>query len=88
MTGVQTCALPISLARAIDLAGLNVTREPKFLAENLVIFPEAGKGPRYLFVFARPHAALVEQIVHDLNLRLSESELQEPVPADSASPAG
>src|SRR5947208_3754761 len=74
-----------SLARAIDLAGLNVTREPKFLAENLVISPETGKGPRYLFVFARPHAALVEQIVHDLNLRLSESELQEHVTADSAS---
>ena len=51
------------VARAIDLEGLNVTREPKFLAENLVIFPEAGKGPRYLFVFARPQAALVEQIV-------------------------
>jgi hypothetical protein len=77
-----------SLARAIDLAGLNVTREPKFLAENLVIFPEAGKGPRYLFVFARPQAALVEQIVHDLNLRLSESELQEHVTADSASQVG
>src|SRR5881628_1232412 len=64
------------LARAIDLEGLNVAREPKFLAENLVIFPEAGKGPRYLFVFGRPHAALVEQIVHDLNRRLNEPVLQ------------
>jgi hypothetical protein len=77
-----------SLARAIDLEGLNVIREPKFLAENLVIFPEAGKGPRYLFVFARPHAALVEQIVHDLNRRLTEPVLQEHVIADSASPIG
>ncbi len=76
------------LARAIDLEGLNVAREPKFLAENLVIFPEAGKGPRYLFVFARPHAVLVEQIVHDLNRRLSEPVLQEHVTADSASPVG
>src|SRR5207253_10447723 len=60
------------VARAIDLEGSNVAREPKFLSENLVIFPAAGKGPKYLFIFARPHAALVEQIVHDLNRRLSE----------------
>jgi hypothetical protein len=77
-----------SLARSIDLEGSNVTREPKFLAENLVILPEAGKGPRYLFVFARQHAALVEQIVHDLNRRLSELVLQEHVTADSESPVG
>jgi hypothetical protein len=76
------------VARAIDLEGLSVSREPKFLAENLVIFSEAGKGPRYLFVFARPHAALVEQIVQDLNRRLSEPALQEDVTADSASTVG
>ena len=76
------------LARAIDLEGLNVTREPKFLSENLVIFPETGKGPRYLFVFARPHATLVEQIVEDLNRRLSESVLREQVIEDSAAPVG
>ena len=62
---------------AIELDELSVTREPKFLAENLVIFPEVGKGPSYLFVFARPNAALVEQIVQDLNRRLSEPVLQE-----------
>lgn len=77
-----------SLARSIDLEGSNVTREPKFLAENLVIFPDAGKSPRYVFVFARPHATLVEQIVQDLNQRLSEPVLQEHVTADSESPVG
>jgi hypothetical protein len=41
-----------------------------------------------LFVFARPHAALVEQIVQDLNRRLSEPALQEDVTADSASSVG
>jgi Domain of unknown function (DUF4126) len=76
------------VARAIDLAGLNVAREPKFLAENLVISPEAGKGPRYLFVFARPHAALVEQIVADLHRRLSEPAIEEQVEAESVSQVG
>ncbi len=71
-------------ARAIDLEGSNVAREPKFLAENLVIFPAAGKGPKYSFVFARQQAALVEQIVHDLRRRLSEPALQEQVTAESA----
>ena len=74
--------------RAIDLEGSNVAREPKFLSENLVIFPAAGKGPKYLFVFARPHAALVEQIVQDLHRRLSEPAIQEQVTVDSESPLG
>ena len=56
-------------ARTIDLEGSVVTHEPKFLSENLVILPAGGKGPKYLFVFPRPHAALVEQIVRDLRQR-------------------
>src|SRR5256712_4601346 len=47
-------------ARTIDLEGSVVTREPKFLSENLVIFPAGEKGPKYLFIFPRPHSALVE----------------------------
>ena len=77
-----------TLSRAIDLEGSNVAREPKFLSENLVIFPEAGKGPKYLFIFPRPHAAFVELIVQDLHRRLSEPALQEPVSAESASSVG
>jgi len=61
----------------IDLEGSDVTREPKFLSENLVISPVAGKGPKCAFVFGRPHAALVEQIVKDLRERLSEPVLHE-----------
>ena len=72
-----------ALARTIDLEGLNMAREPKFLCENLVIFPAAGKGPRYLFVFSRPHAALVEQVVEDLNRRLTEPVMHEQVAAES-----
>ena len=75
-------------AGTIDLEGFDVGREPKFLSENLVIFSAGGKGPKYMFVFARPHAALVEQIVQDLHRRLSEPAIQEQVAAESASPAG
>ena len=63
--------------RAIDLEDSVVTHESKFLSENLVISPTAGGGPKYLFIFPRPHAALVEQIVRDLRQRLSEPALQE-----------
>jgi hypothetical protein len=64
-------------ARAIDLEGTIATHESKFLSENLVILPAAGGGPKYLFIFPRPHAALVEQIVQKLRHRLSQPALQE-----------
>ena len=63
--------------RTIDLEGLVVSHESKFLSEDLVILPAAGKGPKYLFMFPRSHAALVEQIVQNLSQRLSEPALQE-----------
>jgi hypothetical protein len=75
-------------AGTIDLEGSTVTHEPRFLSENLVIFPAAGKGAKYLFVFPRPDAALVEHIVRDLRERLSEPAVQEQVAADSVSPIG
>ena len=74
--------------REIDLEGSNVVREPKFLSENLVIFPAAGKGPKYSFVFPRSRAALLEQIVKDLRDQLSEPVLQEHVATESASSVG
>jgi hypothetical protein len=64
-------------ARTIDLEDSVVTHESKFLSENLVILPAAGGGPKYLFIFPRPHAALVEQIVRNLRQRLSEPASQE-----------
>ena len=63
--------------RTIDLENSVVTHESKFLSENLVISPAAGGGPKYLFIFPRPHAALVEQIVRNLRQRVSEPALQE-----------
>jgi Domain of unknown function (DUF4126) len=58
-------------AQTIDLEGSMVTHEPKFLSENLLIFPAAGKGPKYLFVFPRFQAAAVEHIVQGLRVRLA-----------------
>jgi Domain of unknown function (DUF4126) len=65
------------LARTIDLEGSVVDHEPRFLFENLVISPAAGKGPRYSFMFPRSDAALVERIVHELTERLREPALSE-----------
>lgn len=59
-------------SQTIDLESSMVAREPKFLSENLIIFPAAGKGPKFLFIFPRSSAALVEQIVEYLRQRLAE----------------
>ncbi len=58
-------------AQPIELDGCIVAHEPKFLSENLTIFPAADKGAKYSFIFARPQAALVEEIVQDLRVRIS-----------------
>jgi hypothetical protein len=68
-------------AATIELEGSIVTHEPRFLSENLVIFPAVGRGPKYLFIFPRSHAALVERIVGYLRERLGEPGLQEQVAA-------
>ncbi len=67
------------ISQTIDLDGLVVAREPKFLSENVVIFPAAGKGPKYLFVFPRSSGALVEEIVEYCRARVAvPSSLAEP----------
>ncbi|MFN2476997.1 MAG: DUF4126 domain-containing protein [Chthoniobacterales bacterium] len=57
-------------SQTIDLDGLMVLREPKFLSDNLVIFPSTGKGPKYLFMFARSSGPVVEEIADYLRTRL------------------
>src|SRR5437879_3336264 len=64
-------------ARTIDLGDALVAHESRFLFENLVISPAAAKGQTYSFIFPRSDAAIVEQIVHDLNQQLSEPVLTE-----------
>jgi len=58
-------------AKTIELDGSMVAHEPKFLSENLIIFPKVGKGARYSFAFPRLHAALVQKIVQDLRVRVN-----------------
>lgn len=61
-----------AFSQTIDLNAMMVAHEPKFLSENLIIVPSAGKGPRYLFLFPRSRAADVEQIVENLRERLGQ----------------
>ena len=75
-------------ARTIDLEDLLVGHQPRFLFENLVLASTGGKGPNYSFIFPRPEAAIVEQIVRNLRERLSEPVLQEHIDADSTSAIG
>jgi uncharacterized protein DUF4126 len=73
-------------AQTIELEGSMVSHEPKFLSENLIIFPAVGKGAKYLFIFPRPVAAMVEQIAEDLRERLNARQPEE-VHVDPAVPA-
>jgi hypothetical protein len=70
------------VAQTIELEGMTVAREPKFLSENLVIFPAAGRGAKYSFVFPRSRAAEVERIGDYLrqNARGNSPELAEAQP--------
>jgi hypothetical protein len=72
--------------QTIDLLGSMSAREPKFLSENLLIFPAAGKGPKYLFLFPRSSAAVVEQIVEHLRERHTAPVAQE-IRAEPVTPA-
>jgi hypothetical protein len=63
-------------AQTIELDGSMVAHEPKFLSENLIISPATGRGPKYLFVFPRAQAAVVEQIANYLRERLTEPSLR------------
>ncbi len=72
------------ISQTIDLDGLVVAREPKFLSENVVIFPTAGKGPKYLFTFPRSSGALVEEIVEYCRARLAAPPVPSPKRARAA----
>ena len=77
-----------AFSQTIDLEGSMVAREPKFLSENLIIFPVAGKGPKYLFVFPRSSATTVEQITDYLRQRSTmQPSPHEEIPAEPVAPA-
>lgn len=71
-----------ALSQTIDLDGAMVAREPKFLSENLLIFPTTGKGSKYLFVFPRSSGGLVEELVEYLRARLVAAPSMAPVEAE------
>lgn len=60
------------LARTIDLEGMTISREPKFLSENLVLFREGGRGSKYIFIFPRARASQVENISRQLQKNLTK----------------
>jgi len=64
-------------SQTIDLEGSVVSHEPKFLSENLLILPAAGKGAKYLFLFPRSRAAMVEQMVSYLQERVGTPTVAE-----------
>ncbi|MEO5718518.1 MAG: hypothetical protein ABIR29_08105, partial [Chthoniobacterales bacterium] len=67
--------------QTIHLEGCTVSRDPKFLSENLVIAPD-GKGPATVFIFERGTGTRVQQIVDSMAPRSPvEVAPQEIVPA-------
>ncbi len=72
------------VCQTIDLDGLTVAREPKFISENLVIYSPTAKGSKYLFQFSRPRAAIVEKIVRYLNERHAAATMN--IPSAQARP--
>lgn len=61
------------IVRVVDLIDVTISRDPKFLSENLVIFAGSGSASKNLFVFPRTRAPLVERIVEDLRERMQRS---------------
>ena len=76
-----------SIYQTIDLEGYVVAREPKFLSENLSIYPAAGKGPKYLFIFERTRGSVVEQIAEYLRRPLAVPSPEQENPAEPAATA-
>ena len=64
-------------ARTIDLEQVLIDHESRFLFEKLDISTAAAKGQKYSFIFPRSDAAVVQQIVHKFQERLSEPALTE-----------
>lgn len=66
-------------AQTVELEGTSISREPKFLSENIVIASSERWGPRYLFVFPRSRAVDVEKIAATLQANLASAPAAAPV---------
>lgn len=78
------------VSHTLDLSGdYTANREPKFLSENLCLYPTAAgdKRPRHVFIFDRSRSRLVKAIVENLRTRLTGSVAEAPAAgAGSARP--
>jgi hypothetical protein len=70
----------------LDLTGYKVAHEPKFLSENVVLYPP-GKKPKSVFLFARSQRAIVKAVVAGIEERLSTSLPAPQEPARAEEPA-
>src|SRR5438046_8666968 len=68
------------VAQTIELDGMTFAREPKFLSENLVVFPVERRGQEYSFVIPLSQAAEVEKIGDYLRQNLTRNA---PAPAET-----
>ena len=59
------------------MEGSVALHEPKFLSDNLVVLPAAGKGAKYLFVFPRTDGAIVQKIVQHLRQQINTTPAEE-----------
>ncbi len=72
------------IAQRLDLSGYQVTRESKFLSENLVFFATNGR-PKYTFLFDRTQSARVQALVARLKTALPAPAALTPALAEVAS---
>ena len=72
------------ISKRLELDGYDVSRERKFLSEDLVLFA-LDKRPRFTFVFDRTRAGLVKLLAQSLKTRLPR-RVPAPVEAISARP--
>jgi hypothetical protein len=71
----------------LDLTGFRVVREPKFLSENVALYHQQEKKPKYVFLFARGQRAIAKAVVANLEQRLGASRSATELPAHSEEPA-
>lgn len=79
-----------SVAKTLEIGGSKVSHESRFLSEDLVIY-HPGRGTKQTFVFDRPQAALVENIVARLQspaVLVAEPPPARPVPGHGVSLLG
>lgn len=75
-----------SVSQWIELEGLSLAREPKFLSENLLIASEnGGRGVKYTFVFPRSSRRLVEEALDHVRARLA-APVTDPEPLHDSAP--